>query len=446
MPILNASSPSGPVSPAILHPKSMRVSEAWGVVKNGGSGAEAFNYQAQLVVTPRGTWVCCWTQGGHESTGDQHVVVARSEDAGRTWGHEIMVEAAGDSYHVPAWITLYCVPATGRLYSFYWWNLHGVPLRDAGDVFLRYSDDDGVTWSERQPLGVPPSAMDDPQGDIHGWNFGQPRLLAAGGHVLFTYTKMRRSSLFPVGYALGGDDRWRKLDSRAQDVSPGKLIGGGSANHWETEVFLCECSNILTEEDPRKLTFRWLPEGPEDLWVPYPGTQRHFGQEGTLVSLADERMLCVLRTRQGHPYYSVSEDGGRTWRPPEVLRYSPGGEPLWQPCAPCPIHRLSDGRLVLLFHNTAPSGSGWYPRDPLWATVGRETMGTRDNAGHVFGAPKVLVYNDRVPGGPFNDTEICYPQLYEIAGDPYVVYANKTSEIRINRVAPELLDDSGLPR
>ena len=60
-------------------------------------------------------------------------------------------------------------------------------------------------------------------------------------------------------------------------------------------------------------------------------------------------------------------------------------------------------------------------------------------------APKVLLYNDRVPGGPFNDTEISYPQFYEIVGQSYVVYANKTSEIRINRIPPELLDDQGLP-
>ena len=165
----------------------------------------------------------------------------------------------------------------------------------------------------------------------------------------------------------------------------------------------------------------------------------------TLVGLSGNRLLCVFRTRQGHPYCSVSADRGRTWSSPEVLRYCPGGEAMAQPCAPCPIHKTADGRFVLLFHNVEPTSQGWYPRDPMWVAVAREAPGVQENAGLFFSAPKPILYNDRVPGGPFKDTEICYPQFYEIAGEHYVVYANKTSEIRINKIPPELLDDHGLP-
>jgi len=131
-----------------------------------------------------------------------------------------------------------------------------------------------------------------------------------------------------------------------------------------------------------------------------------------------------------------------------MLRYSPGGEPLWQPCAPCPIQKLRDGRFVLLFHNAQPldiKENGWYPRDPMWVTVAREAPGVQENAGLYFTAPKVILYNDRKPDGPFKDTEICYPQFYEFGDACYVAYANKTSQIRINKVPPELIDDVGLP-
>jgi len=153
----------------------------------------------------------------------------------------------------------------------------------------------------------------------------------------------------------------------------------------------------------------------------------------------------VFRSRQGHPFYSVSRDGARTWGEPDIPRCSPGGEPISQPCAPGPIHRLRDGRFVLLFHNAVPNEGGWHPRDPMWVTVARAAPGIEENAGLFFTSPKVILYNDRVPGGPFNDTEICYPQFYEIGGGHYVIYANKTSQIRLNKVPPELLDDFGLP-
>jgi hypothetical protein len=108
------------------------------------------------------------------------------------------------------------------------------------------------------------------------------------------------------------------------------------------------------------------------------------------------------------------------------------------------MFKLPDGRFVFLFHNTRPEGGGWYPRDPLWIAVGRETAGVQDNAGLSLTQPRVLVYNDGIPGGPFKDFEIGYPSFYQFQGRCYVAYANKTSQIRINEVPAPLLDDSEL--
>lgn len=467
MPFAEGQSLSPRVTPDLLHSASLDAANAYGVIIDGQPGPTWFNYQVQLCKTPSGAWIACWTQGGHEANPDQRVVTARSLDNGRTWGAEIVIEApgltadvssvalakggasregakAGGDYRVPAWIVSYVVPHTGRVYVFYWYNVHGVPLRDAGDIFFKYSDDDGLTWSMRRRVGVPKTAMDhDEPGDIHGWNFGQPRLLPTG-QVMMTYVKIRRSSLYPKGWRLDARNRWQPEPGADPTTKPANEQGG-SPNDWCTEVFLLELTNILTETDPEKLAFRFLPEGDEGLWVPYPGTDRHFGQEGTLVGLSGGRLLCVFRSRLGHPFYATSADRGATWSKPEVLRLSPGGTPFDQPCAPCPMSKLPDGRFVFLFHNTKPEGWGWYPRDPLWIAVGREKPGVKENAGLFFTQPRVLVYNDGQPAGPFKDFEIGYPQFYQFAGKNYVAYANKTCQLRISEVPDALLDDAGVP-
>jgi len=444
MPFAEGQSISPRVTPDILHPASMDAANAYGVVIDGQPGPTWFNYQVQLCVTPKGTWVACWTQGSYEANPDQRVVASRSTDGGRTWSAEIIIEAAAGQYQVPAWIVSFVVPHTGRIYFLYWYNHNGIPLRDAGDMFFKYSDDDGLTWSPRRPVGVPRSAMDrNEPGDIHGWNFGQPRLLPTG-QVIMTYAKIKRSSLYPTGWWLDAENQWQP-EPGTDPASRPAHEQGGSPNNWSTEVFFVELHNILTETDPEKLVFNFLPKGGDGLWVPYPGTDRHFGQEGTLAGLSGGRLLCVFRSRLGHPFYAISTDRGMTWSKPEILRFCPGGDPFDQPCAPCPISKLADGRFVFIFHNARPNGEGWYPRDPLWIAIGREAPGVKENAGLFFTRPKVVVYNDGIPGGPFKDFEIGYPSFYCFGGRHYVAYANKTSQLRINEVPAALLDDAGLP-
>ncbi len=201
---------------------------------------------------------------------------------------------------------------------------------DAGDIFFKCSDDDGLTWSERHRVGVPRSAMDrDEPGDIHGWNFRQPWLLPTG-QVLVTYAKMKRSGLYPKGWRLASDNQWQTEPGTDPATKP-MNEQGGSPNDWSTEVFFVELANILTESDP------------------------------------------------------------------------------------------------------------------LWIAVGREAPGVTENAGLYFTKPKVIVYNDGVPGGPFKDFEIGYPQFYHFGGRNYVAYSNKTCQNRINEVPDALLEDAGLP-
>ena len=431
------------VSKELLHPDSLDAADAPSVVIKGKPNEYFFNYQVQLCAAPDETYIACWTQGSYESDPDQRVVISRSKDGMSSWGEPLVVESAASRYRVPAWIVSFVVPHSGRVYVFYWYNINGVALRDAGDLFYRYSDDAGVSWSERYRVGLPRSSMDDAYGDLHGWNFGQPRILPTG-QVMMTYAKIKRSSLYPEGWRLTEENEWQRTP-QGDPGSTEPTVQGGPPNNWYTEIFLLEMSNILTEPDPARLTFRVLPEGAEGLWVPYPGSDRHWGQEGSLAGLSSGRLLCVMRTRLGHPYFSVSNDRAGSWSRPQPLRFCPGGAAFDHPNSPCPIFKLRDGRFVLLLHNSKPEGRGWHPRDPLWIAVGREAPRVDQNAGLFFGKPRILVYNDGKPGGPFKDFEICYPSVYQFGERVFVAYANKTSEILVQQIPETLLDDRGLP-
>jgi len=398
-----------------FHPKSMSVYDSYALVKSAGSGVEAFNFQQYMSITPAGTWMCFWTQGSTESTPDQRAVCARSTDNGKTWSSEIIIEDAAPVYKIPAWVMPFTVPHSGRVYAFYWYNINDDTIRDGGDIFFKYSDDDGLTWSERHRAGVCRTPIDDDGQEMHGWNFG-PFVIMPNGKPMMNYNKIRRSSM---------------LD--------------GKPDLWETEAFFMECENIMFESDPKKLIFNFYPDGGHGLFVKHPVNGQNFGQEATLLPLSNGKILTVFRTRTGNLYFSVSKDEAKTWNQPEPLRFCPYGPMLLQPCASPPIKKLKDGRIVLLYHNTEADRSGWNPRHPLWILVGREVLGTDCNGGIVFGSPRILLYNDGVPGGTFNDTEIAYPEVFEWAGRVFVAYSSKTEEIRISEIDPELLDDFGLP-
>mgnify|MGYP000656819350 CR=1 FL=1 len=52
-----------------------------------------------------------------------------------------------------------------------------------------------------------------------------------------------------------------------------------------------------------------------------------------------------------------STDGGRTWDTPRPLSYDPEEfRPVENPIAPCPLYRLEDGRLLLVFYDNDGTG------------------------------------------------------------------------------------------
>src|SRR5690606_11401140 len=148
----------------------------------------------------------------------------------------------------------------------------------------------------------------------------------------------------------------------------------------DSRIHFIRFDNLLTEPDVEKLTLTVLPEDGEGLAVPrVDKPEISVAQEATVVRLSDGRWFSVFRTLRGSIWWSQSHDRGRTWSEPRELRDQPGGAVIHQPISPAPLYQLSDGRLVLIFHNNDGSANGGKGladykknRTPAWIAVGRE--------------------------------------------------------------------------
>ncbi|MBI3941964.1 MAG: exo-alpha-sialidase [Chloroflexi bacterium] len=453
---------------AIELPKySTLADDFYGQVKRSGVGGEETNIQPYITFTRKGTWIVCWTQTSEEvepgQRPEQRAVCSRSTDAGKTWSKEIVIEDADNrdiplpplaNYsppvvagsektaheggsptvelptcraRIPAWPVLITVPYLDRIYVFYWYNTYGNVFRDAGHLYFKFSDDDGLTWSDRYQIPVRRTAIDEPGFDMHAWNYGPPRIFP-NGKVMFSFTKIKPTSVPQL------------------------------FENWHTEVFFLVAENLLQEKDPDKLHFTTYPEGDYGLIVPNQRTGKPFAQEATLAPLSGGRLLTTMRTDTGYMYYATSNDYGATWTQPAVLRASPGGPPMLQPVCPASLVRLRDGRIVLLFHNnsgTANGGAGPYAslknRTPLWIAVAREAKDIKidgdqpANGGLIFGTPRVVIENAVQPKGKTGRTDISYQQFFQWGDQYFIIYNHRKLDINIHAVSPDLLDDWALP-
>ena len=400
-----------------------------------------------------GTWFTTWGQGRAEGHPEEQIVFATSTNRGRTWSEPRVIVASNPeqeeriAYGIP-----FVVPRTDRVYLFFFicaltdgktWAREGrhdpstrrYPEHLSGILHFMYSDDAGQTWSERYPVELPPRDVDVIPGRIHGW-VNHPPFVMPGKKILLTFSASHR------------------ISRRAWQL-------GAAENN------VVHCANILTESDPKRLEFHLYPEGPRgiranlaDNWdnAPlhrlldfYDGVPEDTGwnyQELTIVPLDDGRWLGVGRTCLGSPGYTISTDEGRTWTRAERLRYRPGGEHIQHPMTMCPVARMSDGRIVLLFTNNDGSQRGaqhvWHgegrTRNPQWFVVGRQMPGVEDNAGLVFGEPRILAEVD-ASGQTNLKTGISMPQFFERDGRYFVMYNINKEHILLDEIPAAVLDE-----
>ncbi len=373
---------------------------------------EGYCDQPYVVITNDGKWLCVMTTGpGKEGQQHQHIVSTISPDHGKTWSPLVDIEP-GDGPEA-SWVMPFKTPS-GRVYVFYTYNKDnlrqvtsnrpqiGRRVDTLGAYMLKYSDDNGHTWSARR-YEIPMRKMRiDRENYEHGrvlffWGVGKP--------ILY-----RRSVIF--GFAKVGRWGW-----------PGGMI--------ESQGCFLRCDNILTEKDPSRLRWVLLPDGDEGLRAP----KGPVSDEANLVALSDGSLYATYRTIDGYNCAAYSRDGGHGWTHPAYAVYSPGGRRIKHPRAANFVRRFSNGKYLLWFHNHGGEAAVAQPdwryydgRNPGWITGGIE------KGGHIYWAqPEILLY-DKNPA-----TKISYPDFIEENGRYFITETQKTVA-RVHEVAPTLLE------
>ncbi len=383
---------------------------------------EFYADQPYIVKTNDGAWLCVITTGkGAEGEGGQHVISLRSTDRGQTWEKPVDVEPSNGPE--ASYAVMLKVPS-GRVYVFYNHNTGNVreviadkpAYRDGlnrrvdslGHFVFKYSDDHGRTWSAQR--------YDIPQRD-----FEIDRKNVYGGKLKFFWTVGKAFAYKGAGY-----------------VPLHKVGGFGEGFFTSSEGVLLRSANILTERDPTKITWETLPEGEIGIRTPQGGGP--IAEEQSFSILSDGAIFCVFRTIDGHPAYTYSRDGGRTWDPSQSMRYA-DGRLMKHPRAATFAWRCENGKFLYWFHNHGGRFIREHPqrrtiayedRNPVWLIGGVEADSPKGKIIR-WSQPEIALYDD----DPI--IRMSYPDLVEDGGNYYLTETQK-DVARVHKIDPALLE------
>ncbi len=364
----------------------------WRNIRNGLEiPTEYYSDQPYLVKAEDGAWVCSLTTGeANEGQPGQYVMTMRSHDMGKTWTEINRMEPEGmpeNSYSVLL-KTNY-----GRIYCFYNFNKDNIReiiatdppftggictrVDSQGYYVFRYSDDNGVSWS-------------DERGEVPIRKFKWDKENPYNGEITFFWNVGK-----PLVY---GNDAFLSIH---------KVGEMGHGFFAKSEGVLIKSNNIMVEKDITRLNFETLPEG--DIGIRTPKGGGPVSEEHSYVSLSDGSFFTVFRTIDGRPGYSYSRDGGRSWEPSKYM-------PVRHPRAANFVWKLDGGRFLYWFHN---NGGNWYDdRNPVWCLAGSENEGPEGKIIE-WSQPEILLYDE----DPY--VRISYPDLIQDSGKTFVTETQK---------------------
>ena len=313
---------------------------------------DTFNDHFHVLEDPaRNMLYAFWTQGSFEAADDEHVVFSRSSDGGRTWTEPVIIAGSAtlaDPRPVAAWQQP-MISRSGRIYCL--WNQETTLKKHlCGIMQGRYSDDGGDTWSDPETVPFPIRFDVDPADPSVPpvWCMWQrPLRFGEGGKYLAGCSRYDRSDISRVEF-------------------------------WQYE-------NIDEDPEVRDIRISFFNTGDQSFDAskvendhPYSPREGKRTEEACIVGLPDGRLFAVMRTTMGHPVWSVSEDSGRTWSRPELLRTRDGGPAILQPCSPCPIYDIEgpeaySGNYFLMVHDSFDfyGLTSYQNRGPLYKHDGR---------------------------------------------------------------------------
>lgn len=383
---------------------------------------EGYSDQPYVVKTNDGAWLCVITTGpGVEGAGGQHVVTRRSMDRGKTWSEAVDVEPSNGPE--ASYAVMLKVPY-GRVYVFYNHNTDNVRqviadkpaypdgfckrVDSLGHFVFKHSDDGGRTWSA--------SRYDIPMRD-----FEIDKRNAYGGKLKFFWN---------VGKAF--------IHKGAGYVPLHKVGGFGEGFFTSSEGALLRSDNLLTERDPAKIRWQTLPDGEVGLRTPPDGGP--VAEEQSFATLSDGSLFSVYRTIDGYPAYTYSRDDGRTWDPPQYMRYD-DGRLMKHPRAANFAWRCENGKFVYWFHNHGGRFIREHPRrrtiayeerNPVWLVGGVEADSPKGKIIR-WSQPEIALYDD----DPF--IRMSYPDLVE-EGGKYFLTETQKDIARVHEIDPALLE------
>ncbi len=373
-------------------------------INNGSEIPTAGGYadQPSIVVLSDGTFVCATTTGkGEEGAKGQFVSVMRSEDGGKTWSEGALLED-------PEWESAYAVLVADRfdrIYCLYNYNLDHYDIKEfgcyrldmGGTYCMRFSDDGGLSWSERIIVDVGVTSLDNeypyfPTGDKQYrfmWNVARP--------------------------FIDGDDLYIMIGKPFLGIK--KLY----ENIETTRGVLLIARGIV--KDPHT-PFVTLPEGAKEL-MPRPGDR--ITEEHCCVKLSDGTLFVTSRTEKGYPLVFVSHNDGKNFTEGFIPKHV-GGQSVKQPRAANFLWKLKCNKYLYWFHNAGNMGYDF--RNPAWCSPAFE-MDTPNGKELVYGQPEILFYHtgDRL--------SISYPDLIEYEGKLLITETQKQIA-RIHTVSDRL--------
>lgn len=381
-------------------------------------------YINSFCVSWKGTWIISVTSGVR---GKARVYVRRSEDQGQTWSDRIYAYDAAYEYDAN---TFDC--EMGQLFA--------VP----------------------KPLG--------PDGTMRIYQFHIVRNINQGvrfGKLIYTYSDddgktwlgpNAPQSAFdlesPVYDLIGHNWGWHLM-------APPRLMSNGMVylpmnastdptllDDIRCEVVFARSFNILTETDPAKISFDFKPSPPKGLFVPLDGKPgESSGMEAQIVELSNNRLFSTIRTGNGCIYFTTSDDFGETWNEAKPLRRDDDGDLLFNPHCPCPLTKLTDGKYAVLHCNNDGNFNGANSvfacsqvRFPIYISVGVENDPGKEQP-IKWSEPRLMTSLDGFPPSPDDSisNDLTYGLLHQENGNYYHFYNARWRSIQVNRINPFLL-------
>ena len=350
-------------------PKQPRIESERDITKPG----DTFNDHFHVLADPaRNMLFAFWTQGSFEAANDEHVVFSSSSDGGFTWTEPVILAGSAtlaDPKPVAAWQQP-MISKSGRLYLL--WNQETTLKKHlCGTMCGRYSDDAGATWSDPETVPFPIRFDVDPEDPAIPpvWCMWQrPLRFGQDGRYLAGCSRYDRKGIARVEF-------WQY-----ENIDDDPEIRDIRISFFNTGADAFDAGKVASDVD-------------------YISREGKLTEEACMVGLPDGRLFAVMRTTIGHPIWSVSEDNGRHWSKPEILREKDGGQPILQPCSPCPIYDTAgpearSGKYALFVHDSfdfnAPTA--YQNRGPMYRRDGNYVSGAHQPVW--FGEPKLFSPRD----------------------------------------------------